>query len=188
MSDESPASVNQKSRPLPRWLWWALPRELKITEKSLDVDVAALHEEFIPLMKAEPRQAEMVPGVGDREALEDLINLAVETWRLERRVARLEPELGSRATRPLESTVRKLTSLLQVRGVTIGEDYEGRPFEDGFREVIVLAEEPDSSKPSGFREISETVSPSVLHHGQRIRNAEVIVTSGAGEENGSDDS
>jgi len=184
MSDEFHTPRKGKRRPLFRWLWWALPAELKVTEQVLDVDLTSLEAVIERLMEAQPKPVQSSPGDGDREALVDLVNVAVETWRLRRRVEKLKDlDLGSRVTRPLESTVGKLTSLLQERGVEIEEDYEGRPFEDGFVEVIVLAEESDPSKPEEFREISETVSPSVLHHGQRIRRAEVIVTSGVGEEN-----
>jgi hypothetical protein len=187
MAIEDHSTVNFESRPLAHWLWWALPGELKIRDRAMDVDLFGLHEEICK-REGHRQQSGSSGGNSDEQFLRLLASVAVETWRLERRVEKLKSDdLGSRVTRPLESTVDKLTTLLQERGVVI-QDYDDRVFHDGLIEVSVVAEEPDSSRPDGERIISETVSPSVLIHGRRILNADVIVSLGVNEQDDTDDS
>ena len=105
-------------RPIPRWLWWALPPELRITEQPRSVDPDALRKEMTK--RSDGRREVVARRPEDRgEELRTLAVLAIETWRLERRVEKLKTntEMESRSMRPLESSVNKLKLMLEENGI-----------------------------------------------------------------------
>ena len=95
--------------------------------------------------------------------------VAVETWRLGRRVARLRASLGEDASRPVADSLQRLEDLLQEHDIVI-RVHDGERYNDGMSvEVIHIREQADPLF------VVETVSPTVLHCGRIVRNAQVVL-------------
>lgn len=166
-------------RPLPQWVWWALPPELRIYEQHKTIAPGPLVDVLASSAESLGAERPAQSNSGGGTDLSVLITLAVETWRLERRVEKLKtnPAVEHRVTRPLESSVNKLKSMLSDKNVEF-HDFDGRLFNDGMVEVKVLAMDRNASIPEAEERITETVTPSVSISGKLVARGEVIVTIG----------
>ncbi len=103
-------------------------------------------------------------------ALEEILELAVEVWRLETRLAKVDqlPENYSKAT---AHSVSKFKRYLSKHDIDI-IDYTGQKFNDGLN-VEVLNYETDTSVTEPY--IKETFEPSLMVRGELVKRAKVIV-------------
>ena len=180
---------NSTTPSLPHWLWKFLPVELQINEQPKTINPDLLQIELNQLTNKVVQTNSPPPPQSDQDQdLDTLVILAVETWRLQRRVEKLKtnPDLGRRTTRPLESSVNKLKDMLAERNIDF-HDHTGRLFHEGMRDVNVLASEQDSSSAEAEVRITETVSPSVSCNGKLVQRAKVITTSGTNDQDTEND-
>lgn len=106
----------------------------------------------------------------------DLIELAIQTWRLDKRVRAMNPETDKRAFKQFSDSVRRFNKLLQRFKVEY-EDPTNKPFLTGWNEVEVVSwDEPDDT-PSPVAAgpwVKQTISPIVRRDDRMIKAAQVI--------------
>ncbi len=109
--------------------------------------------------------------------LEPIIaDLAIEIWRLERRLARLEDQVGSAVLSPLRESLVRMQDRLEVSGIEF-RDHDGEEFIDGLLLKVVHVE---AAADRLF--VSETLQPTVVLNDQVIAHGHVVL-SGRPEDN-----
>ncbi len=102
-----------------------------------------------------------------------LVPLAVELWRLDRRLAKLEGARQDPAIQALFDQVRRIREVLESAKVEI-RDHTGASYADGTSLKVLAFEETKEIMPGQMR-VLETVKPTILWTGQIIEHGEVIV-------------
>lgn len=146
------------------------PHCMRITEAPMPVPPRAI-DELLSALHAQPPAPENDLGM--------LRELALQVWRLEKRIAGVPPSADSKHKRQLEDSANRLRTLLEQRSITI-DDPHGRVYLDGWIEVEVLAfEEPDGPPPEGAsgQWIKQTIRPIIRGISGLIAKGEVIVAS-----------
>lgn len=106
----------------------------------------------------------------------DLVELAIQTWRLEKRVQSMDPTVDARAFKQFTDSVRRFTKLLE-RFSTAYEDVTNKPFTSGWQEVeVVNWDEPDATPApvAAGPWVKQTISPIVRRQGIVIKTGQVI--------------
>ena len=103
----------------------------------------------------------------------NLVDLAVEVWRIEQRIAKSALNLPENQLKGLENSVQKLRRYLEKYDIEI-IDYKNTRYNDGLN-LDVLSVEKDSTLRESM--IKETVEPTVMFKGQVVRKAKIIVLS-----------
>ncbi len=163
-----------------------LPREWgfsqQIEEPALSDDPIALLDELIAKYKPAVGQAVQVAGQSDKTdggtsiTKSDLIEFAIQTWRLQRRVQGLDPEKHKREYKQFSDSVRRFIKFLERFNVEF-EDPVGKPYDKGWLEIEVVSwDDPgdeESSVDSGPW-VKQTISPIVRQHGITIKAGQVV--------------
>jgi len=102
---------------------------------------------------------------------DDFMQFAVEVWRIEQRVAKLQSTLSENQKKGFENSIQKLKRYFEKYDIEI-LDYTNQKFNDGLN-LDVLSVEKDSTVTEPI--IKETVEPTVLYRGQVVRKAKIIV-------------
>ncbi len=103
-------------------------------------------------------------------ALEEILELAVEVWRLEIRLAKAE-QLPENYSKAATHSVSKFKRYLSKHDIEI-IDYTGQKFNDGLNvEVLNYENDPSVTEPY----IKETFEPSLMVRGELVKRAKVIV-------------
>jgi hypothetical protein len=102
--------------------------------------------------------------------LDALIELAIESWRLEHWLAGLPPEKG---TSKLRHIARRLQKFLTGRELA-ALDLTGQKYEPGMA-VEVLEVVPDEHAGARGKLIAEMVAPIILWRGRVVRHGQVVV-------------
>jgi len=100
-----------------------------------------------------------------------LVELAVEVWRLEKRLAKAEPSLSDDQNKALQNSVAKMRRYLDRNDITF-VDYTDQKFNEGLN-LEILSKEKDPKLRESI--IKETHEPAVMHKGQLIKKAKVVV-------------
>lgn len=104
-------------------------------------------------------------------AMADMIELAVEVWRVERRFQKISPRFSDNERAGLQSSIRKLSRYLEKNDIEIIE-YTNQKFNEGLNvDVLSVEKDGENREPK----IKETVEPAVLSKGQIVRRAKVVV-------------
>jgi len=103
----------------------------------------------------------------------ELINLAVEVWRIEQRIAKSASDLQESQLKGLENSVQKLKRYLEKYDIEI-IDYKNQKFNEGLN-LDILSVEKNASIPESI--VKETVEPTVMCKGQVVRKAKIILLS-----------
>ncbi len=170
------------AKPIPPWLQWAVPPALRLDEQPMECflpDAVGLFAMAAELYRAAQPAKTAAP-------VETLVELAVETWRLKKRVAKLAG-LDAESLRNLHDSVLKLENLHKRDGVE-AHDHTGERYVDGMLAVHPQFE-PIAGLEEGQQKIIETIRPSVTLHGQLAARGEVVVgvpESDAGKEGEND--
>jgi len=101
----------------------------------------------------------------------DLIDLAVEVWRIEQRIIKSASSLPEQQLKGLENSVQKLKRYLSKYDFEI-LDYKNQKYNDGLN-LDILSIEKDLSLAEPV--IKETVEPTILCKGQVVRKAKIIL-------------
>jgi hypothetical protein len=106
----------------------------------------------------------------------DLVEFAIQTWRLQRRVAGMDPQKHEREYKQFADSGRRFVKFLERLQVEF-EDPTGKPYTTGWLDVEVVSwdEQGDDASPveSGAW-VKQTVSPIVRHNGQTIKVGKVV--------------
>ncbi|OGL22242.1 hypothetical protein A2707_02835 [Candidatus Saccharibacteria bacterium RIFCSPHIGHO2_01_FULL_45_15] len=114
------------------------------------------------------------PGINTASLIvqtQDLIDLAVEFWRLEKRFKKIEDKLSEDENKAFRNSVEKLGRFVKKNHLEV-IDYTGQTYNDGMN-LDILASEKDSQLEQDI--IFETHEPAVSHNGVLIRKAKVII-------------
>lgn len=103
--------------------------------------------------------------------MQDVADMAIELWRLERRLAKVEQKLSSDENKALHNTVEKIKRFVQKNDIEVS-DYAGQAYNEGMNLDIIASERDSSLKRSV---VYETHEPAVRHKGVLIRKAKVII-------------
>lgn len=102
---------------------------------------------------------------------QSLVELAVEIWRLEKRVQKTSESLSEDQNKAFENSVAKLQRYLEKNDIAL-TDYTDKKYNEGMNlDILSIKKDPDI--PHSI--IKETHEPAVLHKGQLIKKAKVVV-------------
>lgn len=104
-------------------------------------------------------------------ATEDVADMAIELWRLEKRLSKTKDKLSDDENKALGNTVEKLRRFVQRNDVEV-TDYAGQTYNEGMNLDILSSEKDPDLKQSI---VYETHEPAVAHKGILIRKAKVII-------------
>jgi hypothetical protein len=102
---------------------------------------------------------------------DDLALFALDLWKMEQRLDRVQDLLPEAQKRGIGISLQKLKNLLARHGVE-ARDYTGRAYNEGLN-VEILNVEDDPSVPGPV--IRETVEPAVFSGGRLVKKAKVII-------------
>ncbi len=101
--------------------------------------------------------------------ISDVNNLAIELWRLEKKIKKIE--LSKDIASSVSNSIEKIKSILTKNQIEV-VDFTGLSFNEGLN-VDVLSV-IDERKHKAF--ISETIEPMIKYDGKIVKRAKVIVT------------
>lgn len=102
---------------------------------------------------------------------QDLTDLAIEFWRLEKRLKKIEEKLSEDENRAFRNSIEKLGRFIKKNEFEV-IDYTGQTYNSGMN-LDILASEKDSDLEQDI--IFETHEPAVSQRGVLIRKAKVII-------------
>ncbi len=114
-----------------------------------------------------PKSFEISLGVSD------LVELAVEVWRIEQRIAKTGSAIPESQAKGLYNSIQKLRRYLERYDLEI-IDYTNQKFNDGLNlDVLSVEKDPTVKVPI----VKETVEPTILCKGQVVKKAKIILIS-----------
>jgi len=102
---------------------------------------------------------------------QDIADLAIELWRLEKRLMKVEERLSDDEKRALRNSVEKIGRILKRNDVEV-TDYAGQAYNEGMN-LDILSIEKDSELKQSI--IYETHEPAISQKGVLVRKAKVII-------------
>jgi molecular chaperone GrpE (heat shock protein) len=102
---------------------------------------------------------------------QDLIDLAIELWRLEKRINKTVDKVSEDESKAFQNSIIKLQRYLQKNDIEV-TDYTGQNFNEGMN-LDILSMEKDPTLKQNI--IFETHEPAVIHKGILIKKAKVVV-------------
>ena len=147
------------------------------------IDIAdlmeAIESKYRAALTANATAVAVEPAVASNELTlrkSDIVELAVQTWRLGRRVDALDGEKNPREKKQFSESLarfKKFLELLKVECV----DPTGQTYTDGWAEVEVLSwEEPEAGFSASEQKVKQTIAPIVRRGGEIIARGQVVVT------------
>lgn len=132
------------------------------SDKNIKESANLLREEI--RLSVQPKFLQLSAGV------EELIELAIDIWRLEQRISKIT-DLPESNKRPLENLVSKFKRYLSKYDLEI-KDFTNQKFNAGLNlDVLSVQKNPSLEEPI----IQETVEPSIMIKGLIVKKAKVIV-------------
>lgn len=135
----------------------------KQIKKTVEQNVDLLNKQI--KNSIEPKFIDVSPNT------QNLVEIAVETWRLEKRIGKVSADLSDDQNKAFENSVTKFKRFLDKSDITFA-DYTDQKYNEGLN-LDVLSIEKDSSISDSI--IKETHEPAVFHRGQLIKKAKVVV-------------
>lgn len=102
---------------------------------------------------------------------QDLTDLAIELWRLEKRLKKVNEKLSEDENKAFRNSIEKLGRFVKKNDLEV-IDYTGQTYNVGMN-LDILASEKDSQLEQDI--IFETHEPAVSHKGILIKKAKVII-------------
>lgn len=102
---------------------------------------------------------------------QSLVELAIEIWRLEKRIQKTTESLSDDQNKAFQNSVTKLHRYLDKNDISL-VDYTDNKYNEGLN-LDVLSIEKDPKIPHSI--VKETHEPAVMHKGQLIKKAKVVV-------------
>ncbi|GEM_PF-1566212 len=101
----------------------------------------------------------------------DIVELAVEVWRIKNRITSVGGSLTDIQRRGLESSIQKFAKFLDRNDIKI-TDYTGQKYNEGMNVDVISFEKSDNVKTPM---IKETVEPSIVCKDHIIKRGKIIV-------------
>ncbi len=105
--------------------------------------------------------------------INNLVELAIEVWRIEQRVIKTSSNLSDNQKKSFENSIQKLKRYLEKYDIEI-IDYTNRKYNEGLN-LDVLSVEKDESISESI--VKETIEPTIMCKGQVVRKAKIILLS-----------
>ncbi len=102
---------------------------------------------------------------------QSLVDLAVEIWRLEKRIQKSAESLSDDQNKAFQNSVAKLQRYLDKNDISV-IDYTDNKYNEGLN-LVVLDIEKDPDIPHSI--VKDTHEPAVMYKGQLIKKAKVVV-------------
>ena len=102
---------------------------------------------------------------------QSLVELAIEVWRLEKRIQKSSEGLSDDQKKAFHNSLSKLQRYLEKNDISV-TDYTDAKYNEGLN-LEILSIEKDPSIPHSI--VKETHEPAVMHKGQLIKKAKVVV-------------
>ena len=102
---------------------------------------------------------------------QDLVDLAIELWRLEIKLSKVKDKLSEDENKALNNSLDRIKRFINKNGIEV-TDYTGQNYNDGMN-IDILHIEKDPSLKQDI--IFQTHEPAVAHNGKLYRKAKVIV-------------
>ena len=103
----------------------------------------------------------------DSVQIEDLAEMAVDIWRLEKKVFKLKEHSSEYQSRPFESSLSRMKRILQKHSIEI-IDYTNQKYNEGLN-VEILSVEKDGTIIEPI--VKETVEPGILYQGKMLKKS-----------------
>jgi len=116
-----------------------------------------------------PKFIELSLGVSD------LVDLAIEIWRMDQRVAESSSSLPENHSKGLSNSIERLKRYIEKYDIEI-VDYTNQKFNDGWN-LEVLSVEKDASIPHPI--VKKTIEPTIICKGQVVKKAKIILLTNA---------
>jgi Na+/phosphate symporter len=101
----------------------------------------------------------------------DLVDLALEIWRIGDRIEKVAPELQEVQRKAIESSLGKIRRYLDRYDMEI-IDYTGQKYNEGLSlDILSVEKDPTITVPT----VKETVEPTILCKGQVVKKAKIIL-------------
>lgn len=139
----------------------------KLNDENKQNKFDELHKKLSEEIKyaVAPKFIELSLGVND------LVDLAVEVWRIEQRILKSASSLSEQQLKGLNNSVQKLKRYLSKYDVEI-LDYKNQKYNNGFNfDILSVEKDPSLSEPI----IKETIEPTIMCKGQVVRKAKIIL-------------
>jgi len=112
-----------------------------------------------------PNSIKLSPGT------DDFIQFAIEVWRIEQRIIKIQNILPENQKKGIENSTKKLKRYFEKYDIEI-IDYTNQKFNDGLNlDVLSFERKPNVTEPI----IKETIEPTIMYRGQVVRKAKIIV-------------
>ena len=106
----------------------------------------------------------------------DLIELAVQTWRLARRIESIDGEKLPREKKQLADSLRRFQRILDSLKVEV-VDPTGQTYATGWDEVEVVSwEAPEVGVDASVHRVKQCVAPIIRRQGEIVARGQVVVT------------
>lgn len=105
-----------------------------------------------------------------------IVDLAIEVWRLENRITRSQDKLSDADKTAFKHSFIKLKRFLEVNDIEV-KDHTNEKYNEGLNYELISVEKDESAKES---RIKETVEPTVLCKGQVVNRAKVVLIEAQG--------
>ena len=112
-----------------------------------------------------PKYIELSLGVND------LVDLAVEIWRMDQRISESASSLPENHSKGLANSIERLKRYIQKYDIEI-VDYTNQKYNDGLN-LEILSVEKDPSIPHAI--VKKTIEPTVICKGQVVKKAKIIL-------------
>jgi hypothetical protein len=160
----------------PEWLTliFAVGLSLMITELfnlNPPVDLRLELSAFSRNLKDDLKVFMKSESAGDSGQIEDLAEMAIDIWRLERKVTKLKEHFPDYQSLPLENSISRMKRVLQKHAIEV-IDYTNQKYNEGLN-VEILSVEKDSTLLESI--IKETIEPAILHKGKLLKKSKIIV-------------
>lgn len=114
-----------------------------------------------------PKFIELSPNTND------LVELAIDVWRIKQRIIKALANLPEDQKKILENSIQKLIRYLEKNDIEI-VDYTNQKYNDGLNiEILAIEKEPSITESI----VKETIEPTIICKGQVIRKAKIILIS-----------
>ncbi len=108
---------------------------------------------------------------------EDLVELAIELWRMENKINKILPSVTKEQQESLVNSLNKLKRYLEKNDIEI-VDHTNQKYEEGENlEILAVEKDPNIAEML----VKDTKEPTILHKGEVIHIGKVIVVGKAEE-------
>jgi len=131
--------------------------------KKIDEMYSRIHKDIN--FAVAPHSIKLSPGT------DDFIQFAIEVWRIEQRIVKMQNILPENQKEGIENSTKKLKRYFEKYDIEI-IDYTNQKFNDGLNlDVLSVEERPNITESI----IKETIEPTIMYRGQVVHKAKIIV-------------